>query len=163
MKTIDNMECKDFLALKNGIYNDKLEEIDVEDDEQPKVIIVREEGNGYSIKILNSEDIYECKNYNEKGVFECLWFLNEKENNLTINIIGYMAFYLKVTMDNKIGYAKWDSEFEELPTQEFIDKLISGIKLTYENSGLKVISIEFCNKEEYEQNKSDKILEDIKW
>jgi len=75
-----------------------------------------------------------------------------------MKLIGYMAFYFKITLDKEIAYAKWDSDFEELPTQEFVDTLMSGITHAYEDSGLIVISIVSCTKEEYEKEKSDKVL-----
>lgn len=74
-----------------------------------------------------------------------------------------MEFYFKITTEKEIAYSRWVSDFSVLPTQEFIDKLVETMKIAYTEAGYTVITLDFCTKEEYEQNKSDSVLEEIKW
>ena len=78
------------------------------------------------------------------------------------NIFGYMQYYFKLDLGDKVAYAMDNSDFSKPITQEIFDDIINTVKLGYEEQGLQVISIEPCTKEEY--NKEPKApMTDIIW
>ena len=67
-------------------------------------------------------------------------------------MIGYMQLYIKIVGENDIYYAIFEGNFKKAVRKGTLAKIKKSIKKAAESFG-KVYSVEFCSKEEYEENK----------
>lgn len=78
----------------------------------------------------------------------------EKEKNMTIK--GYVELYMKIEIEldgNKhMIYTNFNSDFHEPITEEKLKVFLDIEKQVIEKLNMKVLSIDYCTKEEYYDN-----------
>lgn len=80
-----------------------------------------------------------------------------------MKILGYLTLYFKVTSDKQIAYAKLDNDFRKPLDEQFFERIKLDIALGYQELGMDVTSVEFCDKEEYELNNSKETSLSYTW
>ncbi len=69
-------------------------------------------------------------------------------------MIGYVQLYFKVVGEKETYYACFDGDFGKPLTRYRLFSIKRSMKRAYEKFD-KIYSVEFCTKEEWEQNRSE--------
>ena len=66
-------------------------------------------------------------------------------------MIGYIRLYVKVSLVDNWAYAKYESDFTIIPTEEWFDAVLNSFKVYYSRFGT-VVDVQFVTEEEYKNN-----------
>lgn len=76
-------------------------------------------------------------------------------------MIGYVQLYFKIVGEKEVYYACFDGDFGKPLTRFRLWSLKRSMKRVYEQFD-KIYSVEFCTKEEWEENRSENEL-NVSW
>lgn len=76
-------------------------------------------------------------------------------------MIGYAQLYFKIVGEKEVYYAYFDGDFGKPLTRFRLWSLKRSMKRVYEQFD-KIYSVEFCTKEEWEENRSENEI-NVSW
>lgn len=76
-------------------------------------------------------------------------------------MIGYVQLYFKIIGEKETYYAAFDGDFGKPITRFRLWRIKRSLKRRYEKFD-KIYSVEFCSREEWEENRSEKEIQ-IDW